>query len=601
LNESLVILFGPLAGIEARRALSRTWVLVVRLLATFLAAVALACVIWIWWITTSTLHDFFSPLGTLQGGLATVEGMFVTCAWLLTPALLAGSFSGEQVRASLALVLATRVSPRELVSGRLAGRLAAVGIILLAAIPTLVFLAGLADLGAREILLLMLLPAAVGFGAGGVACAASAASRRGRDALLIVYLFDLLLLLAPVFGRLLPGAIDDWLEPLNPYGGIGPLIEHLDPRPALAAAALWFVLGAGGVAFAAWRLRPTTLWTASVPRRSRLFGRGRVPAVGDRPMYWKEMHIEGMKTVNRFARLLAGTLVLLFFGTSVVFAAIIAWADWHRYDLGWVQVALTVRRQFEVLMAAAHAMAWLLQWGLGLRAAVTISSERERRTWDALLGSPLEAREIVAAKIYGSVYALRWLILAIFLAWGLGFACEALPGEQFAYLLASTLLIGVYMVALGVYFSLYCSSVTRAMALVIVGWIVGLIVTTMAAGIVVMLIAALAWFMASIGAVDWSPFFQGRTSIPNAMVLVGIGYTVLRLVLYALMAFGIAVYCWRRFDAMAGRTFAPAIQPRRRRRRRPPQKAVELAIPVAEPLPLDEGAEPNSSAAKSRP
>jgi ABC-type transport system involved in multi-copper enzyme maturation permease subunit len=590
----MVLLFGPLAGIEARRALSRTWVMVMRSIATFLAAVALACIIWIWWITTSTLHDYYSPLGTLQGGLATVEGMLVTCAWLLTPALLAGSFSGEQVRASLALVLATRVSPRELVTGRLAGRLAAVGMILLAAIPTLVFLAGLADLGIRELLLLVLLPAAVGFGAGGLACAASAASRRGRDALLIVYLFDLVLLLAPVFGRLLPGAVDDWLMPLNPYGGIGPLVEHLDPWPALAAASLWFALGAGGVAFAAWRLRPTTLWTANVARRRRFFGRGRVPALGDRPMFWKELHIEGMKTVNRFARVLAGIVVLLFLGTTIVFSGIIIY--------GWIQpgadsLSAGARADLINVMSAATPMCWLLQWAMGLRAAVTIASERERRTWDALLGSPLEAREIVAAKIYGSLYALRWLVLAVFLAWGLGFVCGALPPTEFAYLLASTLLVGVYMVVLGVYFSLYCSSVTRAMAFVIAGWIIASIVTTIAAGIVLFLIGTLAWYMASLLALDWWSPLQSRAGVVNGFALVGLAYVVLRFMFYALMAGAIAFHCWRGFDAMAGRTFAPAIQPGRRRRRRPVQKV----IPVAEPHAPDEADEPKPSEARSRP
>ena len=33
---------------------------------------------------------------------------------------------------------------------------------------------------------------------------------------------------------------------------------------------------------------------------------------------------------------------------------------------------------------------FLIQWAIGLRAAVAISSERERGTWDALLTSPLE-------------------------------------------------------------------------------------------------------------------------------------------------------------------------------------------------------------------
>ena len=64
----------------------------------------------------------------------------------------------------------------------------------------------------------------------------------------------------------------------------------------------------------------------------------------------------------------------------------------------------------------------LIQWAVGLRAAVSISSERERGTWDALLTSPLDGREIVRGKLWGSLYALRGLILAAFLAWALAAA-----------------------------------------------------------------------------------------------------------------------------------------------------------------------------------
>jgi hypothetical protein len=65
--------------------------------------------------------------------------------------------------------------------------------------------------------------------------------------------------------------------------------------------------------------------------------------------------------------------------------------------------------------------AWsLLHWPVVLSLLLTSSSafsgERERTTWDAILTSPLEAREIVGGKIWGSIWEIRWLLLAVALA-----------------------------------------------------------------------------------------------------------------------------------------------------------------------------------------
>src|SRR5207248_1824364 len=112
-----------------------------------------------------------------------VEGMMLTVALVLGPAVLAGSLAGEKERGVLALLLTTRVSSREIVTGRLAGKLTQVGMILLTGLPAVILLARMADLPAGVILTLLVVPAAVTVGGGGLAAVASALSRRGRDAL----------------------------------------------------------------------------------------------------------------------------------------------------------------------------------------------------------------------------------------------------------------------------------------------------------------------------------------------------------------------------------------------------------------------------------
>src|SRR5262249_5122618 len=86
--------------------------------------------------------------------------------------------------------------PREIVLGRLAGKLSQVGMILLAGVPALALLAAWNDLGMPRLLAMLLLLAGLGLGGGGMAIMASVVSRRGPDALLAVYLFTIVLLLA---------------------------------------------------------------------------------------------------------------------------------------------------------------------------------------------------------------------------------------------------------------------------------------------------------------------------------------------------------------------------------------------------------------------
>ena len=96
----------------------------------------------------------------------------------------------------------------------------------------------------------------------------------------------------------------------------------------------------------------------------------------------------------------------------------------------------------------------LIQWAIGLRAAVAIASERERGTWDALLTSPLEGTEIVRGKLWGSLYALRRLFAATFWAWTVALACGAMSGWDYLTQVAETLIVGAFLAAVGVRTSL---------------------------------------------------------------------------------------------------------------------------------------------------
>jgi hypothetical protein len=277
-------LLGPLAAIECRRSLGRDWVLVIRGLAAAPPALVALAVLWFWWFQEQVGPGGYAPGGALAWGLMAVEALFVTVALLLGQALLAGTLAGEKLR-STSVLLATQASSAQIVLGRLAGRLSVVAVVMAAGLPILVWFAALCELGPIAFATLLVVPAAVTFGGGGFALAVSTVARSARDALLMVYLFEFLFLLAPLLGGRFSASVRQWIEPLNPYQAIRPLVELQDVGPALVTIGLWTLLGAASCAWAVWRLRPAFLSSMDEPRRRwQLFRSSRNPVLTDRPM-----------------------------------------------------------------------------------------------------------------------------------------------------------------------------------------------------------------------------------------------------------------------------------------------------------------------------
>jgi ABC-type transport system involved in multi-copper enzyme maturation permease subunit len=58
--------------------------------------------------------------------------------------------------------------------------------------------------------------------------------------------------------------------------------------------------------------------------------------------------------------------------------------------------------------------------GVLVRGATCASLERERGTWDGIVMTPVSAGEIIAAKVLGCVFCVRWIWLLVGLLWSLG-------------------------------------------------------------------------------------------------------------------------------------------------------------------------------------
>jgi hypothetical protein len=393
----------------------------------------------------------------------------------------------------------------------------------------------------------MVLPVSIAVGGGGLALAFSAMARRGRDALLSAYLVVVLLVAAPLLVvALWPGA-ERWLGPLSPYAAVDALVESGDRAPILRSAGLWGLLGLAGVGWAAWRLRPDP----SHEERTRPHRQRRsLPPVGERPVLWKELYVESRQSFHRFTRWAIGLLSIGLLAVSLTLAGIIAWTNWVRSDLSW---AVWAEGLLTTWLGWSWLVSWLIQWAVGLRAAAAIAVERERDTWDAILTSPLEGREIFQGKVYGSVYALRGLLTAAIVSWTLGLVCGAFTLGEYGNLLGETLIVSAFMAALGAWASLSCASATRAMTWTMGGWLA----TRFAAMVLAGVLTAVGFLVGMmlllyVEAVKGGASFGGAAPAISYLPI----YRGVWLLLYALATLALSYYCRRRFD----RLLAPVLE-----------------------------------------
>ena len=321
------------------------------------------CLIWSWWLGVQLNPLALPPTVELQFGLAITLYTVLTIAVVMTPAVLAGSLAGERERGVLHHLLVTAVSPREIVLGRLAGKLSQVGMVLLAAIPLLTILAGWNDLNISRLATLTLLLIAVLVGGGGLAVGASVLSRRGRDALLGAYLVILVLLLIPMAARWAyrSGGLD-WLDTTSPYLSLSRLVWDGELVPALATSGIWLSAGLLGTVLASWRLLPSCLASGDQVRRPGR--RRRVPELGEQPMLWKELFIERAGTLGRLGRWLGLLIIVPIGGGSLVLAAIAGWSlfgggDAQRSD--WA-----INEMSGLLWGTQLFLGWMIQWAIGL-------------------------------------------------------------------------------------------------------------------------------------------------------------------------------------------------------------------------------------------
>jgi ABC-type transport system involved in multi-copper enzyme maturation permease subunit len=380
--------------------------------------------------------------------------------FLLAPAYTAGVLAEEKERQTLDALLATDLRNREIVFGTVVSRLANLALVILVGLPVLSLLQ---FLGGVEPVLVLIGYVALGLtmlSLAGLSTLNSLQARKPRDAILRTYLVAFAYLAVSGLSRLLllsqgqlatfpstpdwtsPVTLGDVVDWLN-IGNIATVWLQLAAGVAAGTALVdllldalaryaWFhgLIAVGCCAWAVVRLRAEAL-----PRENGSAGKkaGRVRAVSDRPMAWKEIAVDAGSRRGFLGWMLIGVLVAALFWPVL---QILYFFD-RVFPLGaddrlgelvnlWVRAVSSLIGTFMLLQVT-------------LRAAGGVSGERDRDTLDGLLATPLDNRAILAGKWLGSLFAPRWSWVCLGLVWLFGLLTGglhplALPGFVLAWL-----------------------------------------------------------------------------------------------------------------------------------------------------------------------
>ncbi len=383
---------------------------------------------------------------------------------LATPVFTAGAVTDEKTRGTLLYLFAADLTAWEILIGKLLGRTYEVVILLLATMPFVCFIGVFAGLTPVSLF-------AIGLGFLGPLFAVGAASllmsvwcRQTRDAVVGLFAIGGIVFLV-WFGLTALGG-------LGPaYGGLKRLTEYFDPKhvaiPAMSGAdardifahliGSWIAWGSVGLVcfgVAVWRLRGAYMRQLE-HSKTRNIGEWIIPkraAIHDQPLLWKERHVDGiaplavLRIIPRWFALpgimmltVLLVLALLSLICGVPFSDVSKWI--FVLDVQNMADKLDGKEAaFFLLGGIVLVLACLV---VGIRCSGTISGEREKQTWEALLLTPLANQQLIRNKLWGILgaavpYVLAYMVPALALAavvgppqgWllfgGVGVACTVL-------------------------------------------------------------------------------------------------------------------------------------------------------------------------------
>ncbi len=504
------MLFGPIFAADVVTSARRTRYYWLRVIYAILVLMVMAlCYVPGWTAGESTIQStanlaaaFFSSFAYLQ----------ITAVVLMGPAFTAGAIAVERERRTIEYLFATDLSNVEIVYGKFAAALLRIFVLLLVSIPILAIARLLGGIAYDRMLAVFAVTASTAVAVVALSLTISVWCPRAREAVIRTYmcLFGLIVLplivvvllqaLFAIAGRSGLGWMEYPLWPLyyvmqilsaaNPYWAITGIISQ-DLRGVTTNSGSWTFVGilvgehavlvALCAVLAPWAVRRVHLKavskaakredsiftktledgvTPAPTARRRLFRRSRRRVSENSPMLWKELVAERAQSrLGWIGRIVVAIALLLILGTTLFTFGAFVWSGLT--NSGGMSGAAEAFQGFAAVIATLVTCGALLM--VAARGATSITSERERDTWNALLATPLEPSEIVLAKFWGALYAGRWVVPLLGFLWLLcGIAAPRfLVGLPF--IVGTIAILACFFTALGVIFSLHCSNSTRSL------------------------------------------------------------------------------------------------------------------------------------------
>ncbi|MEX0938882.1 MAG: ABC transporter permease [Pirellulales bacterium] len=411
---------------------------------------------------------------SIQDVASVTASFFYSYAWLqllgvlaVGPAMVAGTIATERSRRTIEYLFATQLSNSEIVLGKLTARLLSVAYLVAVGLPILAIFRLLGGIPAEQLLLVFAVTGSTMVLVASVSICISVWSQRPRDAVMRSYLFLIAFLFVPLM--LTPGpllSLPQWLQDANGY------LLSVNPVWMMASISMGFsfpvagthpirdfLLGQTGISLvciglATMAVRQVHLRASGAPAKRRRWESFSLPRLrlplGAEPMLWKELFAR--HSITRLG--VAGRIVVLLLVGAVTTLNVATYTASSYASVG-------ARQYFAASMGAAVGCVGLLL--IAARAAGAVAGEKEEETWDAVLSTPLSARQIVLAKFAGNLYAARWLVVFLLTIWVPGL--HQMSGFLFrlALLLATFGVLLLFAVGLGTWSSMISKTSLRAL------------------------------------------------------------------------------------------------------------------------------------------
>ena len=400
---------------------------------------------------------FFHTFGVMQ----------LAAVMLLGPALAAGTIARERERGTMEYLYTTPLSNLEIILGKLGGRVMEILCFVLSGVPVLSLAMLMGGISAGELLSLTVITLSTVLFVTMVSLAVSAGAAKARNAVIQAYAIFLCLWGLPFV-----------ISSLSKWAGF-PLIALLVKQLVVANPIITFVAPGFGTP-------PTDPWSdpLALVRNQMLAGGSalllvtlfmrrihlREPGkavrirrwrtlffpdrIGDNPMYWKEICVaSGSSRWGLLGYGLAAVVFVVVCGCTV-------------YSVCESLMDPSLRNGESYGYYAVGMSTFLGCCGLFLvtaGAAGSIGAEEERDCWVSLVSTPLEAAQIIRAKIAGSIWPLRWLGPLLVVVWLPALFLRPLCCLSIPVSLAELGVMAAFGTALGVYCSLSFESSLRAM------------------------------------------------------------------------------------------------------------------------------------------